>query len=84
MGSSAVNIPSPEARPDLYQFDACHQHENARAPGCTSPGARGTAASATEHYGAVVQPQPQSSKKADWPSGQVKRMAAHRSGSCET
>ncbi|WP_395829150.1 lysyl oxidase family protein [Archangium violaceum] len=28
MGSAAVNIPSPEDRPDLYEFDACHLHDH--------------------------------------------------------
>ncbi|MCY1077627.1 lysyl oxidase family protein [Archangium lansingense] len=28
LGSGAVNIPSPDARPDLYEFDACHQHDH--------------------------------------------------------
>ncbi|QRK07039.1 VCBS repeat-containing protein [Archangium violaceum] len=28
LGSSAVRIPSPEERPELYEFDACHQHDH--------------------------------------------------------
>ncbi|WP_257447163.1 lysyl oxidase family protein [Archangium lipolyticum] len=28
LGSGAVHIPSPEQRPDLYEFDACHQHHH--------------------------------------------------------
>ncbi|REG37425.1 FG-GAP repeat protein [Archangium gephyra] len=28
LGSGAVSIPPPDVRPDLYQFDSCHQHEH--------------------------------------------------------
>lgn len=28
LGSGAVNIPAPETRPDLYEFDSCHQHDH--------------------------------------------------------
>lgn len=28
LGSAAVNIPSPQDRPDLYEFDECHQHDH--------------------------------------------------------
>ncbi|WP_158501499.1 lysyl oxidase family protein [Vitiosangium sp. GDMCC 1.1324] len=28
LGSGAVHIPSPEERPDLYEFDSCHQHDH--------------------------------------------------------
>jgi lysyl oxidase/VCBS repeat protein/FG-GAP repeat protein len=28
LGSGSVNIPGPDQRPDLYQFDTCHQHDH--------------------------------------------------------
>ncbi|WNG58531.1 hypothetical protein F0U59_30150 [Archangium gephyra] len=28
LGSGSVRIPPPEARPDLYEFDSCHQHDH--------------------------------------------------------
>ncbi|HSP77350.1 MAG TPA: lysyl oxidase family protein [Myxococcaceae bacterium] len=28
LGSGSVTIPSPEQAPELYQFDACHQHDH--------------------------------------------------------
>lgn len=28
LGSGSVSIPGPDQRPDLYQFDMCHQHDH--------------------------------------------------------
>lgn len=28
LGSGTVHIPGPDQRPDLYQFDVCHQHDH--------------------------------------------------------